>query len=195
MHNGPYLVAISQNYSNNDLLFALRCLPLNELWCFGVATSNQYIISHENSTKLSIQTNGNTTVSGNLDVGKVLTLKRIPGVSDTNPLSIINESTGGGTGVVYQSTASGQGFNVVYLTAQSSTAWVEGVNYGGANEFIIKYGSNGLTIKPNGDTSINGNLNAAGRILVDGSHLNVQPKSSTSSETLVLMDDRVVTLI
>ena len=35
------------------------------------------------------------------------------------------------------------------------------------------------------DTSISGNLNAAGRILIDGSHLNVQPKSSTSSETLV----------
>ena len=28
-------------------------------------------------------------------------------------------------------------------------------------------------------------MNAAGRILIDGSHLNVQPKSSTSSETLV----------
>ena len=69
MHNGPYLVAISQNYSNNDLLFALRCPPLNQLWCFGVATSNQYIISHENSTKLSIQSNGNTTITGNLDVG------------------------------------------------------------------------------------------------------------------------------
>ena len=42
---------------------------LNHLWCFGVATSNQYIISHENSTKLSIQPHGNTTISGNLDVG------------------------------------------------------------------------------------------------------------------------------
>ena len=28
-------------------------------------------------------------------------------------------------------------------------------------------------------------MNVAGRILIDGSHLNVQPKSSTSSETLV----------
>jgi len=73
MHNGPHLVAISQNYSNNDLLFALRCLPLNQLWCFGVATSNQYIISHENSTKLSIQSNGNTTINGNLDVGQTQT--------------------------------------------------------------------------------------------------------------------------
>ena len=69
MHNGPYLVAISQNHSNNDLSFALRCLPLNQLWCFGVATSNQYIISHGNSNKFSIQSNGNTTISGNLDAG------------------------------------------------------------------------------------------------------------------------------
>ena len=35
------------------------------------------------------------------------------------------------------------------------------------------------------DTSISGNLNVDGRILIDGSHLNVQPKSSTSSETVV----------
>ena len=27
MHNGTYLVAVSQNHSNNDLLFALRCPP------------------------------------------------------------------------------------------------------------------------------------------------------------------------
>ena len=59
MHNGPYLVAISQNHNNNDLLFALRCRPLN----------HQYIISHENSTKFNIQPNGNTTISGNSDVG------------------------------------------------------------------------------------------------------------------------------
>ena len=35
------------------------------------------------------------------------------------------------------------------------------------------------------DTATSGNLNVDGRILIDGSHLNVQPKSSTSSETLV----------
>ena len=68
MHNGPYLAAIPQNHSNNDLSFALKCFLLNQLWCSGVATSNQYIISHENSTKFSIQSNGNTTIGGNLDV-------------------------------------------------------------------------------------------------------------------------------
>ena len=35
------------------------------------------------------------------------------------------------------------------------------------------------------DAPISGNLNVAGRILIDGSHLNVQPKSPTSSKTWV----------
>ena len=65
MHNGPYLVAISQKYSNNSLLFALRCRPLNQLWCFGVTTGNQYIISHEHSTRLGIQSNCSAVQSGN----------------------------------------------------------------------------------------------------------------------------------
>ena len=92
----------------------------------------------------------------------MLTLKRVPGVSDTTPLTIINESPGGGTGVVYQSTASDQGFLIAHTTAQSSVAWVEGVNWGGSNEFIIKSGSNGLTLKPTGDAVISGNLDVDG---------------------------------
>ena len=64
MPNGPFLVATLHNYDNNILLFALRYRPFNQLWCFGVTTSHQYVISHENSTELSIQSNGNTTISG-----------------------------------------------------------------------------------------------------------------------------------
>ena len=40
-------------------------------------------------------------------------------------------------------------------------------------------------VSTTGDASISGNLNVAGRILIDGSHLHVQPKSSTSSQTWV----------
>ena len=36
--------------------------------------------------------------------------------------------------------------------------WQEGVNWGGSNDFIIKSGSNGLTLKPNGSAAISGNL-------------------------------------
>ena len=87
-----------------------------------------------------------------------MTLQKVPGVSGTSPPTIINESPGGGTCVVYQPTASDQGFLIAYTTAQSSVAWVEGVNWGGSNEFIIKSGSNGLTLKPTGDAVISGNL-------------------------------------
>ena len=57
-----------EKYSNVNVLCALRCRPLNQLWCFGVTASNQYITSHEHPTKLSIHSHGNTT-SWNLDVG------------------------------------------------------------------------------------------------------------------------------
>ena len=49
------------------------------------------------------------------------------------------------------------------MTAQSSVAWVEGVNWGSSNEFIIKYGSCGLTLKPTGDAVISGNLDVSVR--------------------------------
>ena len=125
-----------------------------------MSNDNAYVIRASDATNvLTANRNGNTTVGGNLDVDTVLTLKTIPGVSDTSPLVIINDSPGGGTGVVHQSTASGQGFIIAYITAQSSVAWEEGGKWGGSNEFTIKSGSNGLTIKPTGDTTISGNLN------------------------------------
>ena len=107
---------------------------------------------------LSVDQNGDTTISGNLDVGKVLTLKRVTGVSDTPALNINNESPGGATGISYKSTASGQGCLIAHATAQSAVGWTEGVNWGSSNELIIKTGSNGLTTKSNGDTTISGNL-------------------------------------
>ena len=45
-----------------------------------------------------------------------------------------------------------------FITAQSPSAWESGVNWGGANEFIITSGSNGFTLKPTGDAAISGNL-------------------------------------
>ena len=126
------------------------------LLCYSTGSYVDYNLANK------VSTTGGATISGNLDVGKTLISKRIPGVSYTNPLAIINESLGGGTGVVYQSKASGQGFLIAYTTAQSSVAWVEGVNWGGSNEFIIKSGSNGLTLKPTGDAVISGNLDVDG---------------------------------
>ena len=125
-----------------------------------MSSDNSYVIRAPDATNvLSVDQNGDTT-SGNLDVGKELTLIRIPAVSDTLPLNIINESPGGATGAIFQSTASGQGFLIDYTTAQSVVGWTEGVNWGSSNEFIIKSGSNCLTVQSNGDTTISGTLNA-----------------------------------
>ena len=156
MHNGPYLVAISQNHSSNDLLFALRCLPLNQLWCFGVATSNQYIISHENSTKLSIQPNGNATISGNLDVSKVSNLQRHPTESDTIPL-VITTTSSSGAGFMGKCVPTVKVCLFNCITNASSSSWWQGV-VSGLNEFVIKTGSKGLTIKSNGSAVLSGSL-------------------------------------
>ena len=99
-----------------------------------------------------------TTTGGNFRCWPSIVFKRTPGASDINLLTIVNESPGGGTCVLYQSAASDQGSLIAYTTAQSSDAWEEGVNWGGSNEFTIKSGSNGLTLKPTGDVVISGNL-------------------------------------
>ena len=142
--------------SSWDLWINLETTYPSGGWMYFKINIDSYMRLSGSDNKVNIHKD--TSVDGNLDVGKVLTLKRVPGVSDTRPLVIVNDSPGGGTGVVYQSTASGQGFIIAYVAAQSSVAWGSGVNWGGANEFVIKSGSNGLTIKPTGDVAISGNL-------------------------------------
>ena len=76
-------------------------------WMYFKINNDDYMEISCSGNKVNIYKD--TAISCNLDVGKVLTLKRVPGVSDTSPLAIINESTGGSTCVVYRSTQSGQG--------------------------------------------------------------------------------------
>ena len=57
-----------------------------------------------------------------------------------------------------------------YLTGVSSTSWWQGI-LSGSKEFVIKTGSNGLTIKPTGDTSISGNLDVGG--IMNTTHINL----------------------
>jgi hypothetical protein len=97
------------------------------------------------------------TISGDLNVGGTVNLVRTPS-KDLIALSIINSSSSGATGAVYQSTASGQGFVINYLTAQSATPWITGVNWGGANDFIIHSNNLGLTLKSDGDALLTGDL-------------------------------------
>ena len=155
MHNGLYPVAISQNYSNNDLLFALRCLLLNHLWCFGATTSNQYIISHGNPTKLSIQSNGTTTVSGNLESQR-LTINK-PSHDDDIPLQIINNNQNWFV-VSLESTIAGDGCLFNYETSASAAQWWQGVWGVNTNELNSWFNYQGLSIKPNGSAVLSGSL-------------------------------------
>ena len=142
--------------SSYDLFLNLSTTRTDGGWMYFKINNDDYIQLPGSDNNVNIYKD--TAISGNLDVGKVLTLKRIPGVSDTQPLNIINESPGGATGISYQPTASGQCFLINYTTAQSAAGWAESVNWGSSNEFIIKSGSKGLTIKPTGDTTISGKL-------------------------------------
>ena len=137
-----------------DMFLNLSTTRTDGGWMYFKINNDDYMQLSSSDNKVNMYKD--TSISGDLKVDEVLTLKRTPGISDTSPLVIINNSPGGGTGVVYQSTASGQGFSIVYITAQSSVAWVEGVNWGGANEFIIQSWSNGLTLKPNCSAAIGG---------------------------------------
>ena len=151
------LASFHQGIENSGSWLQLSRDGTSNTWQAGMSSDNSYVIRAPDATNvLSVYQNGDTT-SGNLDVDKILTF-RVTGVSDTPPLNIINESPGGATGISYQSTASGQGCLIAYATAQSAVGWTEGVNWGSSNEFIIKTGSNGLTIESNCDTTISGNL-------------------------------------
>ena len=116
------------------------------------AIYNYQVVIKENIYK-------DTAISVNLDVGKVL-ISRVPLVSDTTPLVIINDSPGGATAATYTSTASNQGCVFLHTIAASPTPRMAGVIWGGLNEFAIWDGYNniGLTIKPTGDVSISRNL-------------------------------------
>ena len=107
-----------------------------------------------------------------------------PSHDDVIPLKTINNNQTWEV-VSLESTVAGDGCLVRWMTPASSTHWWSGVWGTNVNEFNIWFNYKGLSNKPTGDVAISGNLNVAGRILIDGPHLNVQPKSSTSSETLV----------
>ena len=108
--------------------------------------------------RLVVNQNGDTTISGILDVGKTLTLQRIAGVTDTPPLNTNNPSNNGWTVGQFESTLNNIGCLVEYKTFASSTSRWAGVWGTNTNEFKIRFTYKGLTIKPTGDAVISGNL-------------------------------------
>ena len=84
-----------------------------------------------------VSTTGDASISGNLDVGEVLILQRITGVTDTPPLKINNSSNNGWTVGQFESTLNNIGCLVEYKTFASSTSWWTGVWGTNTNEFKV----------------------------------------------------------
>ena len=145
-------------YPSCDMHLNLSTARTDGGWMYFKINNDDYIQLPGSDNKVNVYKGA--AISRNVDVGKVLTLKRIPGVSDTTPLVIISDSPGGATVATHTSTASNQGCFSFWTTAASTASWMTCVMWGGSNEFVIKTGSNGLTLKPTGDTSIGGNLDA-----------------------------------
>ena len=141
-----------------DMFLNLQTTYPNGGWVYFKINNDNYIQLSGGDNKVNIYKD--TPISGNLDVDRVLAKKRIPGVSDTTPLVIINDSPGGATVATYTSTASNQGCVAFWATAASTTPWMAGVMWGGLNEFVIWNGYNniGLTLKPNGSAVLSGSL-------------------------------------
>ena len=85
-----------------------------------------------------------------------LNLQRHPTESDTIPLIITNTGSSG-SGFIRKFVSTVKGCLFEYLTSASSTSWWQGV-LSGSSEFVLKTGSNGLTLKPTGDVALGGNL-------------------------------------
>ena len=92
-----------------------------------------------------------------------------------------NATVNGYTGYAELKAASSYGLFLNLNTTRTNGGWMYfKIN----NDDYIQLSGSDNKVNIHKDT-ISGNLNAAGRISIDVSHLNVQPKSSTSSETLV----------
>ena len=121
----------------------------NMLLSYSTGSYVDYSVANKESTT------GDASTSGNLDVSKVLDLQRHPTEYHTIPLVITNTNSSG-AGFIGEFVSTVKGCLFEYLTSASSTSWWQGI-LGGSNEFVLKTGSNGLTIKPTGYTT-SGNL-------------------------------------
>ena len=99
-----------------------------------------------------------TTIVGNLDVGKVLKLQRNPAVSDTPPVIINNSNSNGWFLGNLESTLNKIGCLIEYQTSASSTSWWAGVWGASSNEVNIWYNYKGLSTKSNGSAVLDGSL-------------------------------------
>ena len=153
------LASFHQGIANSGSWLQFSRDGTSNTWQAGMSSDNSYVIRASDATNmLIVNQKGNTTISGNLDFSKVLTLQRNPAVSDTPPLTITNSSSNVWFLGQFESPVNNIGCLIEYKTIASSTSWWTGVWGSNTNEFNIWLNYKGLSLKPTGDAVINGNL-------------------------------------
>ena len=116
---------------------------------------------------------GDISLRGWLDIGTL---------GYTNSRIRCNAVVGGYTGYAELKAHSSYDMHLNLSTTRAGGGWTF---FKTKNDDYMQLSGSDNKVSLYKDTALSGNLNVDGRILIDGSHLNVQPKPSTSSETWV----------
>ena len=142
--------------SNYGMFLNLQTTRTDGGWMYFKMNNDDYAQLSGSDNKVNMYKD--TTISGNLDVSKVLTLQRNPAVSDTPPQISIKSISNGWFLGQFESTVNNIGCLIEYKTIASSTSWWTGVWGSNTNEFNLWFNYKGLSLKTTGDAVISGNL-------------------------------------
>ena len=126
-----------------------------------MSSDNPYVIRASDATnRLVVNQNGDTTISGNLDVGGIVNTTKIyltNAVWDNFPLAITNTGTNWFQGE-YMATDNGVGCLFGYQTSGSTAYWWSGVWGSNTDGFNIWFNCQGLSLKSGGSAVLSGSL-------------------------------------
>ena len=139
--------------SSYDMFLNLSATRTDGGWMHFKINNDDYMQLSSSDNKVNIYKD--TPISGNLESQRLAINK--PSNDNDIPLQIINNNQSW-TVASLESTIAGDGCPMQWATPASSSQWLQGVWGSNTNEFVIKSGSNGLTLKPNGSAVLSGNL-------------------------------------
>ena len=183
--------------STTNYIRTYKDTPIDGTLTTGDTTINEDLIITGNFTYTGDGSYTKSEIDDRLDLkvntslGQIYTKLRTHGnmeASLENPLYVTNPTyhTNHFTLATSHQLMANSGSWIQFSREGITDTWQTGIDYD--NPYVIRTSNstNVVTVNQNGNVALTGDLDVAGRILIDGSHLNVQPKSSTSSETLVL---------
>ena len=135
------IATFHQEITNNGSWLQFSRDGTSNTWQTGMSSDGSYVIRASDATTcLSVNQNGDTTISGNLDTQRITSSK--PSDDSETPLKIINNRSW--ELIALESTIAGDGCLQNFKTAQSPTVWNTGV--WNQNQYGIIHGGEGLWI-------------------------------------------------